>query len=161
MSGFMVIGLVSGWSFTNHSNSVFPGGTCIAQPKWMLGRGILGSGGTCTVSFRPLSSWWWLISSIFLIRISCHKTTHANGYYGTWPGWVVSISVLLLTVRLLNLDKFPPSYKQFFITILSFLPYTRNCDSLKIKKHTHILNVSSFFFSSLFPCSQIQAWPLK
>ena len=25
------------------------------------------------------------------------KTTHANGYYGAWPGWAVSISVLFLT----------------------------------------------------------------
>ena len=33
-----------------------------------------------------------------LIRISCHKTTHANGYYGAWPGWAVSISVLPLTL---------------------------------------------------------------
>ena len=38
-----------------------------------------------------------LISSMFLIRISCHKTTHANGYYGAWPGWAVSISVFPLT----------------------------------------------------------------
>ena len=89
VSGFMVMGLVSGWSLTNHSNSVFPGGTRIAQPRWMLVRGILGSGRTTGVSFRPFlnsSGWWWLISSIFLIRISCHKTTHANGYYGAWPG---------------------------------------------------------------------------
>ena len=28
---------------------------------------------------------------------SCHKTTHANDYYGAWPGWAVSISVLPLT----------------------------------------------------------------
>ena len=35
-------------------------------------------------------------------RISCHKTTHANGYYGTWPGWVVSISVLPLTQSLIH-----------------------------------------------------------
>ena len=35
--------------------------------------------------------------SLFLTRTSCHKTTHANGYYGAWPGWVVSISVLPLT----------------------------------------------------------------
>ena len=48
-------------------------------------------------------SWWWLVSSIFLIRISCHKTTHANGYYGAWPGWVVSISELPLTVSYLVL----------------------------------------------------------
>ena len=99
--GFMVMGLVSGWSLANHSNSVFPGGTRIAQPRWMLARGILGSGRTGSVFFRPFpksSDWWWLISSVFLIGISCHKTTHANGYYGAWPGWAVSISVLLLTI---------------------------------------------------------------
>ena len=66
----------------------------------MLARGILGSGRTCGVSFRPFpnsSGWRWLISSVFLIRISCHKTTHANGYYGAWPGRAVSIGVLPLT----------------------------------------------------------------
>ena len=79
---------------------VFPGGARIAQTRWMLARGILGSGRTRGVSFRPFrnsSSWWWLISSIFLIRISCHKITPANGYHGAWPGWVVSVSVLPLT----------------------------------------------------------------
>ena len=99
VSGFMVMELVSRWSLANHSNSVFPGGARTAQPRWMLARGILGSGRTRGVSFRPFpnsSGWWWLISSVFLIRISCHKTTHANGYCGAWPGWVVSISVLPL-----------------------------------------------------------------
>ena len=94
----MVMGLVSRWSLANHSNSEsFLVAHCIAQPRWMLARGILGSGRTCGVSFRPFrnsSGWWWLISSSSLIRISCHKTTHANGYYGTWPGWAVSLSVL-------------------------------------------------------------------
>ena len=110
MSGFMVMGLVSGWSLTNHSNSVFRGGARIAQPRWMLVRGILGSGRTRSVSFRPFpnsSSWWWLISSVFLIRISCHKTTHANGYYGTWPRWVVSISVL------------PPTVLEYFLVLIA------------------------------------------
>ena len=51
VSGFMVMGLVSGWSLASHSNSVFPGGTGIAQPRWMLARGILGSGQTRGVSF--------------------------------------------------------------------------------------------------------------
>ena len=45
------------------------------------------------------SGWWWLISSVFLTRSSCRKTTHANGYYGAWPGWAVSVSVLPLTRR--------------------------------------------------------------
>ena len=79
---------------------VFPGGARIAQPRWMLARGILGSRRTHVVSFRPFlnsSGWWWLISSIFLTRIPCHKTTHGNGYDGAWPGWAVSISVLPLT----------------------------------------------------------------
>ena len=76
---------------------VLPGGTHITQPRWMLVRGILGGRRTHGVSFWPLPnsfSWWWLISSIFLTRTSCHKTTHANFYYGAWPGWVVSVSVL-------------------------------------------------------------------
>ena len=79
---------------------VFPGGARITQPRWMLARGILGSGRTGRVSSRPFlnsSGWWWLIRSVFLIRISCHKTTHANVYYGAWPGWAVSVSVLPLT----------------------------------------------------------------
>ena len=62
----------------------------------MLARGILGSRRTGGVSFWPFlnsSGWWCLISFIFITRISCHKTTHANGYYGAWPGWAVSISV--------------------------------------------------------------------
>ena len=55
-------------------------------------RTALPRGSQCTgrVSFKPFpnsSGWWRLISSVFLIRISCHKTTHANGYYGAWPGW--------------------------------------------------------------------------
>ena len=98
------MGFVSGWSLTNHSNS--DGGAHITQPRWMLVRGILGSGRTCGVSFRPFpnsSGWWWLISSVFLIRISCHKTTHANGSYGAWPRWAVSISVLPLTERIWSL----------------------------------------------------------
>ena len=67
----------------------------------MPARRVLGGGQTCGVSFRPFpnsSSWWWLISSIFLTRTSCHKTTHVNGYYGAWQGWVVSVSVLPLTI---------------------------------------------------------------
>ena len=97
----MVMGLVSRWPLANRSNSVLPGGAHIAQPRWMLARGILESGWILeSVSFRPFpdsSGWWWLISSVFLIRISCYKTTHVDGYYGAWPGWTVSISVLPLT----------------------------------------------------------------
>ena len=78
---------------------VLPGDTCLVQPRWMPERRILGGVQTCGVSFWPFpncSSWWRLISSVFLTRSSCHKT-HANGYNGVWPGWAVSISVLPLT----------------------------------------------------------------
>ena len=34
---------------------------------------------------------------VFLTRTSCDKLTHANGYDGAWPGWVVSVRVLPLT----------------------------------------------------------------
>ena len=34
---------------------------------------------------------------MFLTRTSCRKTTPANSYYGAWPGWGVSVSVLPLT----------------------------------------------------------------
>ena len=65
----------------------------------MLARGILDSGQTRGLPPWPFpnsSGWWWLISSVFLIRIFCRKTTHANSYYGAWPGWAVSIIVLPL-----------------------------------------------------------------
>ena len=74
-------------------------------------RGLLGSGRTSSVSSRPFpnsSGWWWLISSVFLIRISCQETSHANSYYGAWPGWAVSISVLALTL-------WPPDAKNWLI----------------------------------------------
>ena len=100
VSGVMVMGLISGLSLANHSDSrVFLGGARLVQPRWMPERGILRGGRTCGVSFWPFpnsSGWWRLISS--LTRTSCHKTTHANGYYGAWPGSAVSISVLPLTI---------------------------------------------------------------
>ena len=43
--------------------------------------------GTCGVSFWHFlnsSNWWWLLSSMFLMRTSCCKITHGNGYRGAW-----------------------------------------------------------------------------
>ena len=80
---------------------VLPGGARLVQPRWMPAIRILGGGRTCGVPFWPFlnsSCWWWLISSAFLTRTSCPKTTHATGYFGAWPGWVVSVSLLPLTV---------------------------------------------------------------
>ena len=51
VSGFMLIGLVSRLSLASHSDSVLPLGTLMAQPRWMLVRGILGGGWTRSVSF--------------------------------------------------------------------------------------------------------------
>ena len=49
---FMVMGLVSGLSLANHSNSrALPGGAHLVQPRWMPERRILGGGWTCGVSF--------------------------------------------------------------------------------------------------------------
>ena len=76
---------------------VLLGGACPVQPRWMPMRRILG-GRTRGISFWPFpnsSGWWWLVSSMFLTRTSCHKTTHTNAYYGVWPGWVVSVSAVL------------------------------------------------------------------
>ena len=51
VSGFMVMGLVSGLSLADHSDSVLPGGAHLVQPRWMPERRILGGGQTCGVSF--------------------------------------------------------------------------------------------------------------
>ena len=52
LSGFMVMGLASGLSLANHSDSrVLLGGARLVQPKWMPERRILGGGRTCGVSF--------------------------------------------------------------------------------------------------------------
>ena len=107
---------------------VLPGGACLVQPRWMPERRILGGGLTCGVSFWPFrnsSGWWRLFSSMFLTRTSCRKTTHANSYYGAWPGWAVSINVLPLTILftskfvLLLLHQLPFNYINISIPISS------------------------------------------
>ena len=55
---------------------VLPGGAHLVQPRWMPERRILGGGWTYGISFWPFlnsSSWWWLISSVFLTRTSFVK----------------------------------------------------------------------------------------
>ena len=101
---------------------VLPGGARLVQPRWMPERRILGGGRTCGVSFWPFlnsSGWWQLISSVFLTRTSCHKTTHASGYYAAWPGWAVSISVLPLTLwPLLSFPNLLAYWVQHFHSII-------------------------------------------
>ena len=98
VSGFMVMRLVSGLSLANHSDS----------ESFLVVQALFSQNG-CQRGFWEVighvvfpfdlswTSWWRLISSVFLTRTSCHKTTHANGYYGAWPWWAVSISLLPLT----------------------------------------------------------------
>ena len=98
--GFMVMGLVSGLSLANHSDSesflvvhaLFSQDGCQREGFWE----VVGP----VVSPFDLS-WTLLIGGgllvVFLTRTSCHKTTHANVYYGVWPGWAVAVSVILLT----------------------------------------------------------------
>ena len=96
VSSFMVMGLVSGLSLASHSDSrVLPSGARLVQPRWIPERRILGGGRTRGDSFWPFpssSSWWWLISYVFLTRTSCCKTALANDYDGAWPGRAVSVS---------------------------------------------------------------------
>ena len=93
---------------------VLPGGPHRVQPRWIPTRRILGGGRTRGVSIWPFPNplgWWWLISSVFLTRTSCRKTTHADGYYGAWPERVVSARVLLLTGSVKHKDSVvPPSF---------------------------------------------------
>ena len=81
---------------------------CVAQPRWMPTRRICGGGGTQDtwphgVSSQISSSWWWLVSAVFLTRPSCCKITHTNCYYGAWTGWAVLVSVFPLTILLLGI----------------------------------------------------------
>ena len=64
------------------------------QPEgsWEVGRTY---GLEFPLSFWPFpnsSSWWQLVSSVFLTGTSCCKTTHIKGYRGVWPQRVVSAS---------------------------------------------------------------------
>ena len=99
----MVTGLVSGLSLGNPSDSesflvvqaLFIQDGCQREGFWEVVGHVVSPFDLSPNS----SSWWWLISSVLLTGTSCHKTTHANGYYGAWPGWAVSVSVLPLTRR--------------------------------------------------------------
>ena len=91
----IVMGFVSELSLASHSDSesflvvhaLLSQGGCQRKEFWeVVGR------------FPNSSGWWWLISSMFLTRTSCRKTTRANGCYGAWPGCAVSVGVHPLTL---------------------------------------------------------------
>ena len=106
-SGFMVVGLVF-WVVSGQSScscSFFVplrallGGIYIVRVSGRLAEHIMS---WCLFySFCPL----WIFSlvleaacsSVFLIGISYCETTYANGYFHTWPEWVVSVNSSLIT----------------------------------------------------------------
>ena len=98
----MVMGLVSGLSLANHSDSesflvvhaYFRPDGCQREGFWEV-VGYVGS--PLDLSQTSSSNKWRLSSSMFLTRRSCHKTTPAKCYSGAWPGWMVSNSALALT----------------------------------------------------------------
>ena len=59
---------------------------------------------------------------MFLTRTPCHKTTHANGYYGAWLGWAVSVGMLPLTSVYYSLFSHSPIEDTFCLFL--FLPIT-------------------------------------
>ena len=110
---------------------VFPGGASLVQPRWMPERRILGGGQTGGVPFWlfPNSSGCWrLICSLLLTRTSCGKTTHANGYYGAWPGWAVSISVLPLTSTVMWNLRLKSSFLVHFFGFLGNAHWITKCE---------------------------------
>ena len=97
-TGFMVMGLVSRLSLADYSDS---GSFLVVLSQdgfqrggfWEVGMDWhtqwVWTGIWTGILFGPFlnsSSWWWLVSTLFLTRIFSHKITHANGYYGAWPG---------------------------------------------------------------------------
>ena len=98
--GFYGDGIVSGLSLANHSDS----GSFLAPWSAKTNASEKDSGrrsdtGVSFWLFLDSFGWWWLISSLFFTKTSCHETIHANSYCGAWPGWAVSVSVLPLTIE--------------------------------------------------------------
>ena len=117
VSGFMVMGLASGWPLADHSDlGSFPVVHTLLSQDGYQREGFWEVVGHVASPFDlPHSShWWWLISSVFLARTSCHKIPHANGCCGAWPGWAVSASVLLLTR--LRIEPVSPALQGVFFT---------------------------------------------
>ena len=101
--GFMVTGLVSGLSLANPSDSesflvvhaLFSQDGSQREGFWEVAGHVVSP-----FDLSHSSHWWRLIRSMFLTRNFCCKATRANGYYGAWPGWTVSDSVLPLNCSL-------------------------------------------------------------
>ena len=104
VSGVLVMELVSGLFLASHSDSdsflvvhaLFSQDGCQREGFWEVVRQV--------VSPFDLSRTL-LVGGGLLVPCSLPgppvvKQLHANSYYGVWPGWVVSVSVLPLTIWL-------------------------------------------------------------
>ena len=106
-------------------------------------RRILGGGWICGVYF-----WSFPNSSVgggLLVPCSLPRphviTTHANGYYGAWPGWAVSVSVLPLTAGQLKEEAGPCPDRRQETTYSSFLKSRRPSQlesTLEVKREVRI-----------------------
>ena len=94
VSGFMVMGLVSGWSLTNHSDlesflveqALFSQDGC-QRGFWEV-VGYVVSPFDLSQTF-PVDGGLSVLGSLLV--------PHADGYYDVWPGWSVSVSMLPLS----------------------------------------------------------------
>ena len=119
VSGFMVMGLVSRLSLANHSNSrsFLIVEALLSQDGFQwggFGEADRIFGQASPPSFWPFpksSSWWQLVNPEFLTRLSCCKITRGSGYYLSWPGWTVSVSISP------NNFCWETSYSRFFLGI--------------------------------------------
>ena len=104
---------------------------------------------------------------MFLTRTSCRETTHANGYCGAWPGWVVSISVLLLTQGTLksllqhHSSKASILQRSAFFTVRLSHPYMTTGKTIALTRQTFVgkgmsllLNMLSRLVITFFPRSK-------
>ena len=99
VSGFMVIGLVSGLSLDSHSElgSFLEAHASLSRDGFQRGgywEGARTSGRQTPISFLPLQNpgWWELVSSLFLTRTSCCKMTPASVFSSLLPDkgeWLV------------------------------------------------------------------------
>ena len=83
------MGVVSGLSLASYSvsESFLVVHTLISQDGFQQGFWeVVGHVASPFELFLNSSGSWWLVSSVFLTTTSCPKITHANGYYGAWPG---------------------------------------------------------------------------
>ena len=97
----MVMGLVSRLSLASHSDSesflvvhtLFSQDGCQRGGFWEVVRHVVSSFDLS----QTLPDGGSLLVPCFLPGPPVRKTTYANGYYGAWLGWAVSVSMLPLT----------------------------------------------------------------